>query len=81
MRYLLARRKEDLRETGYRIYISDSAKIIAENTARLGGGTHPSARWADAAFGRTAPEDDRPAGEIVAEIAGKAGIIINHEHF
>lgn len=77
MRYLVARRREDARETGYRIYITDAAKIIAENTARLGGGSTLTQRWIDAAEVRKVPEDNRTAREIIADIAERAGITIS----
>ena len=80
MQYLLARRREDSRETGYRVYITDALKAVAENTARIGGGQTLTIRWADTLDRTRGPEEDRPASEIISEIAEKAGIIITHEH-
>lgn len=76
MRYLEARRREDLREAGYRIFVTDALRLIAENTARTGGGSYINRRWADAAFAPPKPEDTRDASEIIADIAERAGLKI-----
>lgn len=83
MRYLILRRREDLQELGYRIYISDAVRIACENTARIGGGSTLSKRWADTLESqnkRVLAHDTRSPQEIVADIAEKAGLTITHEH-
>lgn len=70
-----------MREETFRVYLTDAAKVIAENTARIGGGQTLTFRWAETLDRTRSPEEDRPASEIISEIAGKAGLIINHEHF
>ena len=71
-----------MREETFRVYLTDAAKIIAENTARIGGGKTLSKRWAELAGldGPVRPADNRTAEEIIADVAGKAGLIITHEH-
>lgn len=79
MRYLVLRRQEDLRELGYRIYISDTLRLACENAARIGGGPYIERRWADTLGSqnrRPLAHDTRSPEEIVADIAEKAGITI-----
>lgn len=77
MRYLKARWNEYVRETGYRIYITDTLQNISENMARLGGGSYVKTRWRDNAFGSFGEkEDNRPVEEQIAEFAERAGITI-----
>ena len=79
MRYLILRRREDLQELGYRIYISDAVRLACENAARIGGGPYIERRWAetlDAQNKRSLAPDTRSPEEIVADIAAKAGITI-----
>jgi hypothetical protein len=62
--------------------VTDALQIIAENTARIGGGSSMTKRWADVAGlnGPAKPADTRPPEEIIADVAEKAGLIITHEH-
>ena len=79
MRYLIIRRREFLAELGYRIYITDALKIATENTARIGGGSAMSKRWAETLESqnkRVLADDTRSPEEIVADIAEKAGLTI-----
>lgn len=82
MSYLRPAWEEHVREETFRIYLTDAAQVIAENTARIGGGRTISKRWAELAGlnGPSRPVDNRTAEEIIADIAGKAGLIITHEH-
>ena len=86
MSYLRPAWEEHAREEAFRVYLTDAAQVIAENTARIGGGRTISKRWADIA-GLNGPSlpadtraDTRTAEEIIADVAGKAGLIITHEH-
>jgi len=80
--YLRPAWEEHVREEAFRVYLTDAAQVIAENTARIGGGRTISKRWADIAglSGPSRPADTRTAEEIIADVAGKAGLIITHEH-
>lgn len=83
MRYLILRRREDLQELGYRIYVTDAVRLVVENTAKIGGGSLLSKRWADTLKSqnkRVLAHDTRSPQEIVADIAEKAGLTITHEH-
>lgn len=57
--------------------------MIGENTARFGGGSSIGRRWAEIAEAQNKgllAHDTRSAEEIIADVAGKAGLIITHEH-
>jgi hypothetical protein len=62
----LARYESYQRELAYRIYVSDALRMIAENTARYGGGNYIKGRYANII--NPEPEDDRTQEEIVAKI-------------
>lgn len=58
------------REKAYRIYVTDSLKMIAENTGRaITEGAAPASRYAEIAY--PAPEDERSPDEIIANIRRK----------
>lgn len=83
MRYLILRRQEDLRELGYRIYVTDAMRMISESAAKIGGGPWVGKRWAETLGSqnkRVLAHDTRSPQEIVADIAEKAGLTITHEH-
>lgn len=54
------------REETYRFYLTDALKMIAENTARLGGGTMPTMRYYEVAH--PAPVEKRTADEVISDI-------------
>ena len=61
------------------MYVTDALRIIEENTARSGGGHYSERRWADGVDSlrnRRSAQDDRTAGEIIADVAEKAGLTI-----
>lgn len=52
MRYVVLRYKNEQRELAYRIYVTDTLQIIAENTARFAeGGKYPTKRYYDNVYG------------------------------
>ncbi len=69
MRYVMARYGEYQRELAYRIYVTDSLKIIADNTARFGGGTQINERYWDKIH--PAPADNRTEEDVIAHIREK----------
>ena len=63
------------RKEAYDIYVTDSLRIIAENTAKFAGGSYLKMRYADIFEpANEAVEDDRSAQEIVDDIVERAGI-------
>ena len=69
MRYVMARYGEHQRELAYRIYVSDALKIIADNTARFGGGNQINERYWNIIH--PAPEDNRTEEEVISHIRGR----------
>ena len=59
-------------EKAYKTYITDTLKIIAENTAEFAGGGAPTVRWADMIEPK--PKDTRTDDEIIADINKKCGL-------
>ena len=72
MRYAIARYQSQQRDLAYRIYVCDCLRIISENTAKMGGGSYITAKFADIINPK--PVDDRTGEEIAADIIKKAGI-------
>ena len=72
MRYAIARYQSQQRDLAYRIYVSDCLRIISENTAKTGGGSYITAKFADIINPK--PDDNRTGEEIAANIIKQAGI-------
>ena len=72
MRYAVTRYQSQQRDLAYRIYVTDCLRIISENTAKMGGGSYITARFADIINPK--PVDDRTGEEIAADIIKRAGI-------
>lgn len=71
MRYVVARYRSDRRDLAYRIYISDALRIISENTARFGGGSYMTERFADiCGIGDGGAEETRTSQEIIDHVFG-----------
>lgn len=65
------------RKEAYDIYVTDSLRIIAENTAKFAGGSYLKMRYADIIEPENeVVEDDRSAQEIVDDIVSRAGITV-----
>ena len=76
MRYVMARYAEFRRELTYRVYITDALKAAAENTAKIGGGSYISERWADLSgvvrsSGSRSAMADASHDEVVSHVLGK----------
>lgn len=69
MRYVAAKVQERSLEKAYRIYSTDSLKMISENTSKYAGGTFPSIRYADI-IKKPVPET-RTGEEIINGIKDK----------
>lgn len=74
-----ARIIKDFKEYSYRVYVTDAAKVITSNTARLGGGNEITKRWYDA-INASAVKDDRTADEIALDIMKNAGLRFKGEN-
>ena len=72
MRYAIARYQSQQRDLAYRIYVSDCLRIISENTAKMGGGSYITAKFADII--NPMPVDNRTGEEIASDIIKRAGI-------
>lgn len=51
------------------MYVTDALKLIAENTAKMGGGSYVKARYYDVLHPK--PPETRTADEVIAQIANK----------
>lgn len=60
------------KELAYRIFVTDTLKAIAKNSATLsrGGGEYPSMRFLDFINKVETPEDNRTQEEIIEQIRG-----------
>ena len=72
MRYAVARYQSQQRDLAYRIYVADCLRIISENTAKIGGGSYITAKFADIINPK--PADNRTGEEIAADIIKRSGI-------
>lgn len=79
MRYAGVAYKEHLREQSFRVYLTDSVRLACENTAKIGGGSLISKRWADIIESQNKgahAHDTRSPEEIIADVVEKAGLTI-----
>lgn len=74
MRYVVARYNEKQRDMAYRIYLTDSLKYIAENTARSvsSDGKYLTVRYIDIIEPK--PQDNRSGDEIAIDVITRAGL-------
>ena len=72
MRYAVARYNQNQRDMAYRIYVTDTLRIISQNTA-YGGDPYITKRWADI-ISEDHEEKKVDGNEIAANIIKKAGI-------
>lgn len=66
MRYVLARVNQNQRDEAYRICVTDSLRILTENTAAIVGGKEFRFRYADLVFKKQ--EETRTADEVIDHI-------------
>lgn len=60
----------------YRIYITDSLKLISENTAGLTNGKYMTKRFCDIAYDVENKELEKSAEEIIEEVTKNAGLVV-----
>lgn len=63
--------RKDAEERLFKVYITDSLKILTENTAQQCGGKAINRRYAD--FVEKQPQETRSADEIISKIKSKLG--------
>lgn len=64
--------KKDQEDAAYRVYVTDTLRLLTENTAKSSGGAKVTKRWWDI-INRPAP-DTRTGAQIVQEIIEGAGL-------
>ena len=67
--FCIASFKREQEELAYKIYVTDTLKLIAENTAKIGQGSYIKARYYDIINPK--PVDNRTEEEIVDHIKNK----------
>ena len=72
MRYVIARYRSQQRDLAYRIYVAECLRMISENAASGGGGSHMAVKFEDIITPK--PVDNRTGEEIAADIIKRAGI-------
>ena len=68
---------QQAKDTAYRVYVTDSLKLIAENTANFAKGQYMKARYYDIITPKK--QDTRTGDEIVEDIIKRAGLVVKTE--
>lgn len=68
---------QQAKDTAYRVYVTDSLKLIAENTANFAKGQYMKARYYDIITPKKL--DTRTGDEIVEDIIKRAGLVVKAE--
>lgn len=68
---------QQAKDTAYRVYVTDSLKLIAENTANFAKGQYMKARYYDIITPKK--QDTRTGDEIVEDIIKRAGLVVKAE--
>ena len=68
---------QQAKDTAYRLYVTDSLKLIAENTANFAKGQYMKARYYDIITPKK--QDTRTGDEIVEDIIKRAGLVVKAE--
>lgn len=69
MRYVKAKAQQNALDKSYRIYVTDSLKMISENTSKYAGGSSFSVRYWDLI--KKPVNETRTSEEIINGIKGK----------
>lgn len=72
MRYAVSRYKKEQEDATYRVYVTDTLRLLSENTAKASGGARVTKRWWEVIH-RPAP-DSRTGAQIVRDIIAGAGL-------
>lgn len=76
LRYAKSRFKTYKRDEAYRFYLSEILRTIAENTAKMGGGTTINMNYSEFLERAFKPADNRTGDEIAEEVMRNAGITL-----
>lgn len=71
--YARAKFAQEAEKLGYRIYVTDTLMVIANNIANIAGGNSIRARYIDLVKGNVTV-DTRTAEEIVNDVLSKTGL-------
>ena len=66
MRYAVAKVEQNAKDTAYRIYITDTLRMLTENTAAFAGGHYMNRRFIELIA--PAKEETRTEDEIIEQI-------------
>ena len=69
MRYVKARMQQSILDKTYRIYVTDSLKMISENTSKYAGGSSFAVRYCDVI--KKPVNETRTSEEIISGIKDK----------
>jgi hypothetical protein len=61
-------------ELAYRVYVTDTLRVLTENTAKFAGGMVIKANYYDIINKKNQQQDTRSGEEIVADIINRAGL-------
>ena len=64
--------KKEQEDTAFRIYVTDTLRLLTDNTAKASGGSKVSKRWWDIIH-QPAPET-RTGAEIAQDVIKRAGL-------
>ena len=73
----MSKANQQAKDTAYRVYVTDSLKLIAENTANFAKGQYMKARYYDIITPKK--QDTRTGDEIVEDIIKRAGLVVKSE--
>lgn len=59
----------------YRVYLTDTLKVLTENTAKFAGGSVINMRYYDMLNKQRTQKDERSGDEIAADIIRSAGLM------
>lgn len=74
IRLIASEYRREQEAIAYRIYVTDTLRVMVENTARFAGGSYVKARFYDMVYGAKKQVNEKSGDEIVAEIVSRAGL-------
>ena len=77
LRYVHAKIAEDEEQHSFRLYVTDTLMMVAENTARFNGGNYMNLHWSELLNRKV---DLRTGDEIVMDVMRDAGLSFEQQH-